>query len=70
MMRPLAVLALVWLTACSRETPDVSVPADLVLTNARVYTLDWPDPAVDGSLSPQAPHGPGWRPDASALAGW
>jgi predicted amidohydrolase YtcJ len=43
--------------------------ADLILTNAKVYTLAWPDPAVDGTPAADAPHGPtGWSPDAQAVA--
>lgn len=43
-------------------------PADLLLVNARVYTLDWGDPAPDGTPAPDALHGPnGWRPDAEAV---
>lgn len=42
--------------------------ADRILTNARVYTLDWPDPGGDGQLSPGAPYSSGWRPDAQAVA--
>jgi predicted amidohydrolase YtcJ len=42
--------------------------ADRILTNARVYTLDWPDPGGDGQLSPEAPYSLGWRPDAEAVA--
>lgn len=47
---------------------EARVPADLMLTNARVYTLDWPDPARDGRLDPSAPHRGRWHPDAAALA--
>ncbi len=42
--------------------------ADLILTNARVYTLGWDEPAPDGTLDPGAPkEGSGWRPDAEAV---
>jgi predicted amidohydrolase YtcJ len=45
-----------------------SEPADLILLNARVYTLDWDDPAADGTLSRDAPHGEReWHPDADAV---
>ncbi len=61
---PLAVAVLaVGLAACGR--PD----ADLILYDARAYTLAWGDPAPDGTPSPAAPYGPaGWHPDASAVA--
>lgn len=54
------------MAACSGR----SEPADLVLIGGRVYTLDWPEPAPDGSPSPGAPYDDnrGWRPQAEALA--
>lgn len=42
--------------------------ADLLLTNGRVYTLRWPDPAPDGTLDGAAPRVRDWQPDASAVA--
>ncbi len=43
-------------------------PADLILTNARVYTLSWDEPARDGRPAPNAPHAAaGWRPEAEAV---
>ena len=54
------------LAACARA-PE---PADLLLLNGNVYTLDWPEPSIDsGRPSAQAPHGPdGWKGDARAIA--
>ena len=45
-------------------------PVDLLLTNGRVYTLDWGEPAADGTPAADAPYSPdrGWRPDAQAVA--
>jgi predicted amidohydrolase YtcJ len=44
-------------------------PADLLLVNARVYTLSWPQPDADGRPAPGAPHdGRTWHPDADAIA--
>lgn len=53
-------------------------PADLIVTNARVYTFTWDDPQPDGTLAADAPfntnistisNGDGnWQPDAEALA--
>jgi predicted amidohydrolase YtcJ len=59
----LAVL-LPGVAACGPEA------ADLVLTDARVYTLGWGDPAADGTPAADAPYSPdrGWRPDAQAVA--
>jgi predicted amidohydrolase YtcJ len=48
---------------------EASGRADLILTNARVYTLAWGEPAADGTPAANAPHGPaGWTPDAQAVA--
>lgn len=42
--------------------------ADLILLNARVYTMDWDDPAPDGTLSAGAPHDERqWHPDSDAV---
>jgi predicted amidohydrolase YtcJ len=52
---------------CSVRRTDAR--ADLILTNARVYTLAWGEPAADGTPAAGAPHGPaGWTPDAQAVA--
>ncbi len=63
-----AMVLLHLVTACSESPPPPTAAPDLVLTNARVYSLDWPDPAVDGSLDASAPYSDGWRPDAEAVA--
>ena len=63
-------LVSVLLTGCAGDEPADSTPdADLLLTNGRVYTLDWESPAPDGSVSTTAPFGEaGWYPDAGAVA--
>ncbi|MEZ5292435.1 MAG: amidohydrolase [Vicinamibacterales bacterium] len=44
-------------------------PADVLLVNAKVYTMSWPDPATDGTPAQGAPHdAAGWHPDAEAVA--
>ncbi len=54
--------------ACAPATPPPP-SADVILVNARVYTMAWPDPALDGTPSGRAPHGAaGWTPDATAVA--
>ena len=54
------------IAACSPG--EESKPADLILVNARVYTMDWDDPAPDGTLSSGAPRGEReWHPDADAV---
>ncbi|HEX6739245.1 MAG TPA: amidohydrolase [Vicinamibacteria bacterium] len=43
--------------------------ADLVLVNARVYTLSWDEPGPEGAPAGNAPRSAqGWRPDAEAVA--
>jgi hypothetical protein len=52
---------------CSRAAPVE--PADLILENARVYTLAWDEPATDGTPASSAPFAGGrWSPDAEAVA--
>jgi predicted amidohydrolase YtcJ len=52
--------------ACQESTPT----ADLILTNARVYTLDWGEPDAEGNPAADAPFDPeaSWHPDAQAVA--
>ncbi|MFC1575734.1 amidohydrolase [Gemmatimonadota bacterium] len=54
------------LAACSGGPP----PAHLLLTNARVYTLDWGEPDAEGNPAADAPFSAaeGWHPDAQAVA--
>jgi len=50
--------------ACSQV-----VPADLVLVNGHVYTLNWDEPDAQGRPAADAPHSAsGWHPDADAIA--
>jgi predicted amidohydrolase YtcJ len=69
---PLA--AAIALSGCnSPEPPDAAATdahrADLIIANARVYTLAWPDPEVDGTPAREAPRDDsGWHPDAEAIA--
>ncbi|MEY4952201.1 MAG: hypothetical protein RL299_625, partial [Pseudomonadota bacterium] len=59
------VIAAVLLTASAPK----SKPADLILTDARVYTLSWGEPGLDGTPAKDAPYANGqWRPDAQAVA--
>jgi predicted amidohydrolase YtcJ len=65
-----AVLASLAIAACSPEPAAVSEDggADLILTNGRVYTLNWTEPSADGTVSADAPNsGGGWQPDAEAV---
>ena len=65
------ILVLVALAACTPDgdAPDTaSTERNLLLTNARVYTFDWPAPAPDGTPAAEAPRdAEGWQPDAQAL---
>ncbi len=70
-IRPIATAVLITLSVgCSQDPSGSSASdaGDLILVNARVYTLDWDDPAADGGIMPGAPHDEsGWHPDANAV---
>lgn len=61
---------LTMLFACSSESEQqlAEEGADLILTNGRVYSLRWNEPAPDGTLAENAPHDGRWQPDATAVA--
>ena len=42
------------IVACSPQD-QIKQEADLILTNARVYTMQWQEPSIEGELSPEAP---------------
>jgi hypothetical protein len=50
---------------CQQAPPE---PAELILTNGRVYTLDWAEPGLDGTPGRDAPYDGSWHPDAEAIA--
>ena len=59
-----AGLSLVAVLACARAPQ-----ADILITNASVYTLRWSEPAADGSPATDAPHDSlGWHADATTIA--
>jgi predicted amidohydrolase YtcJ len=68
--RSVLLLLLFVATGCSRQPAPLAAPepADLILANGRVYTLDWPDPRLDGLPAMAAPYQNGWFPDAAAVA--
>ena len=69
MIRHCGLLVFFWFAAGAGELSATEpAPADLLLIDARVYTLDWPDPGRDGRLDPAAPHRKRWHPDAAAVA--
>ncbi len=63
------LLPFVLVAACSTDTNEPGADgANLILTNARVYTLDWSEPALDGTPTSGAPYDDqGWRPDGDAV---
>ena len=64
------ILTLLLIFGCSSEPAGEpgSDDADLILINGRVYTLDWDEPATDGTVAADAPHDDrGWQPDATAV---
>ncbi len=53
----------------SCNTNEKVESADTVITNARIYTLSWDDPSLEGVPSQKAPIEDGvWKPDAEAIA--
>lgn len=61
---------LVILLTISMAFSDASAePAEIVLTNANIYTLDWAEPSLDGQPGVNAPYDKGrWQPDADSIA--
>jgi len=56
-------------SAAAGGEPLRAQAADLILSNARIYTFSWPDPDAEGNPSEAAPVLEGvWRPDAESLA--
>jgi predicted amidohydrolase YtcJ len=64
-----ACLCLLFAPSCTSFESGTGF-ADLLLTNGRVYTLDWTEPDALGNPAPDAPFDAeiGWRPDAEAVA--
>jgi len=70
-VRLTALVLLACLGACAEGPSDNAKVGDanLILTNARVYTLSWDEPGLDGTVMPGSPHDEnGWHPDAEAIA--
>jgi predicted amidohydrolase YtcJ len=67
----LVILSLaITLASCSPDPQEQvgETGADLILINARVYTLSWDEPDVDGTHDSSAPRNEhGWYPDADAV---
>ena len=66
--RTASIIALMAMTGCGSE-PAPGTAADLILTNANVYTLSWGEPDGEGVPAADAPFANGvWTPDAVAVA--
>lgn len=63
---------LLFIAACSENSEPPAAPAieaDLVLTDAKVYSFSWDAPSLEGQPAANAPYANGvWSPDAQALA--
>ena len=68
MITRLLALAL-WLPLLTSAACTKQEPADLLLVNARAYTMSWDEPDREGRPAKNAPlDGTTWRPDAEAIA--
>ena len=71
-IRPLIALAAAALLLSCAPVPKPAqtvASADLILTDARVYSLRWGEPGLDGTPASDAPFANGqWHPDAEAVA--
>lgn len=64
----MTVLVVSQVVGCAPDEPPAQ-SVDLLLTDARVYTLNWSEPALDGTPASDAPLVDGrWQPDADAVA--
>ena len=64
------MIGALWLAGCGQDPAEVSSDggADLILTNGRVYTMNWEEPSPDGTAGADAPlTDTGWQPDAEAV---
>ena len=62
------VLLILIIIVCSCENNSEHMIADTVITNARVYTLSWDNPSLDGIPAQNSPFKDGvWQPDAEAI---
>ena len=66
MKKIICCTALIVLFSCGNKQEEI---ADLVITNAKVYTLNWDNPLPDGNPATNAPFKNGkWNFDAEAIA--
>ncbi len=67
----LALALVLTLSGCAEPTATMEpeAPAELILTNGRIYSFNWPDPSVDGRTGRLEAETAGeWLPDAQAIA--
>ncbi|NND81859.1 MAG: amidohydrolase [Gammaproteobacteria bacterium] len=75
-LKIISLLALAFIASCGDSPPDSkskarapAIAADTILINANIYTLDWDEPAPDGTPAANAPFKVGeWRADADSIA--
>lgn len=61
---PVVLAFIIIMNACTGQEK----PERLIITNAKVYTLSWPDPDLEGHPHEEAPYADGqWTPDAEAI---
>ena len=72
--RAFTLACIVFIASCSQQSkPEAPVEhppveAELILTNAKIYTLNWPEPSIQGIPSKKAPYdSAGWHPDADSI---
>ncbi|TJY37109.1 amidohydrolase [Pontimicrobium aquaticum] len=66
MKRILIIITVLIVSCSSNHKKEI---ADVVVTNARVYTLSWDDPSLDGTPAQNASiKNSVWQPDAEAIA--
>ncbi|MCP3675861.1 MAG: amidohydrolase, partial [Gammaproteobacteria bacterium] len=76
LQRLIVIFILLLLSSCSEpKSTDKTEPvvattiADTILINGNIYSLDWDEPALDGTPSNSAPYNEtGWHADAEAIA--
>ena len=73
----LIVISSLFILACEQAQEQAPQPvvaatsqtADYIITNAKIYSLDWPEPDQNGKPDAEAPFSNGqWTPDATTLA--
>ena len=72
-MRRLCLLLLTVIAGCGGADKGADGPVSLILVNGRVYTLDWPEAAPDGTIMTVPGFWDGkefWRVRLRRCTGW